>query len=90
MVWSHFDDDDEAVCRFPRDPDAVVCRFPRDLFLLLVNRAVIFFVALNLLSFSRSYLLTARNGSVFFLGPCQVLVVQSFAFLSLEQSRVFA
>ena len=27
-------------------------------------------------------LLTARNGSVFFLGPCQVLVVQSFAFSS--------
>ena len=29
---------------------------------------------------SLSYLLTARNGSIFFLGPCQVLVVQSFAF----------
>ena len=33
-----------------------------------------------MLFFSLSFLLTARNGSVFFLGPCQVLVVQSFAF----------
>ena len=39
-----------------------------------------FFVALELLSFSLSHLLTAKNGSIFFLGPCQVLVVQSFAF----------
>ena len=45
-----------------------------------VDRVVIFFVALELLSFSLSYLLTARSGSWFFLGPCQVLVVQSFAF----------
>ena len=44
-------------------------------------------LALELLSFSLSYLLTARDGPVFFLGPCQVLVVQSFAF-SLEQSQV--
>ena len=29
-VWSHVDDDDEAVCRLARDPDEVVCRFPRD------------------------------------------------------------
>ena len=28
-VWSHFDDDDEAVCRLARDPDEVVCRFHR-------------------------------------------------------------
>ena len=45
-----------------------------------VNRVVIFFVALKLLSFSLPHLLTARNGSVLFLGPCQVLVMQSFAF----------
>ena len=24
-VWSHFDDDDEAVCRLARDPDEGVC-----------------------------------------------------------------
>ena len=29
-VWSHVDDDDEAVCRLARDPDEVVCKFPRD------------------------------------------------------------
>ena len=34
-----------------------------------------------------SYLLTARNGSVFLLGSCQVLVVQSFAF-SFRLSKV--
>ena len=39
---------------------------------LRVNHVVIFFVALKLVSFSLSYLLTARNGSVFFSGPCQV------------------
>ena len=33
-----------------------------------INSVLIFFVV------------TARNGSMFFLGPCQVLVVQSFAF----------
>ena len=48
---------------------------------------VIFFVALGLLSFSLSYLLTARFFSVFFFGPCQVLVVQSFAF-SVRLSKV--
>ena len=68
-----------------RDPDEVVCRFHRDPFVepptcFRVNRVVIFFVALKLVSFSLSYLLTARNGSVFFLGPCQVLVMHSFAF----------
>ena len=52
-----------------------------------VNRVVIFFVALELLSFSLSYMLTARDGLVFFLGPCQVLVVQSFAF-SFRLSKV--
>ena len=52
-----------------------------------VNRAVIFFVALKLSSFSLSYVLTVRNGSVFFLGPCQVLVVQSFA-LSYRLSEI--
>ena len=45
-----------------------------------VNCVVIFFVALKLLSFSLSYLLTVGNGPVFFLGPCQALVMQSFAF----------
>ena len=40
------------------------------------------------LRFSLSYLLTARNGSVVFLGPCQVLVMQSFAFsFRLSKSR---
>ena len=29
-VWSHFDDDDEAVCRLARDPDEAVGRFRRD------------------------------------------------------------
>ena len=52
-----------------------------------VNRMVTFVVALKLLSFSLSYLLTARNGSVFFLGRCQVLVMQSFAF-SFRLSKV--
>ena len=52
-----------------------------------VNRAVVFFDALEWLSFSLSYLLTARNGSTFFLGLCQVLVVQSFAF-SFRLSKV--
>ena len=45
-----------------------------------VNGVVEFFVALKLLPFSLSHLLTARDGSVFFLGPCHVLVMQSFAF----------
>ena len=54
--------------------------------LFWVNRVAIFFVALKL-SFSLSYLSTARNGSVFFLGPCQVLVMQSFAF-SFRLSKV--
>ena len=52
-----------------------------------VNRVVVFFDALEWLSFSLSYLLTAKNGSIFFLGPCQVLVVQSFAF-SFRLSKV--
>ena len=58
---------------------------PRNLF--RVNRVVIFFIALGLLSISLSYFLIARIGSVFFLGPCQVLVVQSFAF-SFRSSKV--
>ena len=45
-----------------------------------IDRVVVFFDALELLSFSPSYLLNATNGSKIFLGPCQVLVVQSFAF----------
>ena len=93
-VWSHVDDDNEAVCKLACDPDEFVCRFPRDSLSNLqlvfgVNCVVIFFVALKLLSFSLSYLLTARNGSVFFLGPCQVLVVQSFAF-SFRLSKVWS
>ena len=73
-VWSHFDDEDEAVCRLARDQDEE----PPTCF--RVNRAVVFFDALEWLSFSLSYLLTAENGSIFFLRPVQVLVVQSFAF----------
>ena len=93
MVWYHFDDDDEAGCRLALDPDEIVCKFPRDsvwnLRPVLVNNVVIFFVALGLLSFSLSYWLTARKGSVFFLGPCQVLVVQSFA-VSFRLSKVWS
>ena len=45
--------------------------------------------SLFLLSFSLSYLLTARNVSVFLLGSCQVLVVAIVCILfSLEQCRV--
>ena len=54
-----------------------------------VNDAVKVFVALKLLPFSLSYLLTARNISVFLLGSCQVLVMQSFAF-SFRLLTVFA
>ena len=45
-----------------------------------VNRVVEFFNFFELLFFSLSYLLTARDGSEVLLSPCQVLVVQSFAF----------
>ena len=45
----------------------------------MVNHVVIFFVVLKLVSTSLSYWLTARHGPVFFLGSCQVLVMQSFA-----------
>ena len=73
-VRSQFVDDDEAVgevsLRLLMEPPAC----------LRVNRIVVFFDALECLSFSLSYLLTARNGSVVLRGPCQVLVVQSFAF----------
>ena len=55
--------------------------------LFWVKRIVVFFDAFELLSFSLSYLLTARNGSFFFLGPCQVLFGQSFAF-SFRLSKV--
>ena len=56
---------------------------------LRVNREVAFFDALECLSSSLSYLLTARNGSVVLLGPCQVLFVQSFAFsFRLSKSQV--
>ena len=72
-VWSHFDDDDEAVCRFLRDPLHNLQPF------FWVNCVVVYFVALKLLSFSLTYLLTARNVSVILLGSCRVLVVQSFA-----------
>ena len=54
---------------------------------LRVNRVVIFFNSFELLFFSLSYLLTAKNGSVFFLGPGQVLVMQSFGF-SFRLSKV--
>ena len=81
-------DGDEAVCKSARDPDDAVGRFlPRPSILFWVNRAVVFFDALEWLSFALSYLLTARNGSIFFLGPCQVLVVHSFAF-SFRLSKV--
>ena len=53
----------------------------------MVNRVVIFIVALKWLSFSLSYLLIARNITVFLLGSCQVLVVQWFAF-SFRLSKV--
>ena len=52
-----------------------------------VNRVVEFFDSFALLFFSSSYLLTARDGSVVLLSPCQVLVVQSFAF-SFRMSKV--
>ena len=48
---------------------------------------VIFFVADKLLSFALSYLLTAKNVSVFSLGFCQVLVVRSVA-VSFRLSKV--
>ena len=44
---------------------------------LRVNQEVVFFDALECLSFSLSNLLTARDGSVVLLSPCQVLVVHS-------------
>ena len=52
-----------------------------------VNDVVKVFVAFKLLPFSPSYVLTARNISVFLLGSCQVLVMQSFAF-SFRLSKV--
>ena len=52
-----------------------------------VNDEVVFFVAFKLLPFSLSYLLTAKNISVFLLGSCQVLVLQWFAF-SFRLSKV--
>ena len=54
---------------------------------LRVNRVVVFFDSFELLFFSLSYLLTARDDSVVLLGSCQVLVVQSFAF-SFRLSKV--
>ena len=80
-VWSHVNDDDEAVCRLARDPD-------EDPPCFRVNGVVIFFVAFKLLPFSLTYLLTAVNISVFLLGSCQVLVVQSFALLSKDGSLI--
>ena len=63
--------------------------FVEPLTCLRVNRVVVFFESFELLFFSLSYLLTARDGSVVLLGPWQVLVVQSFAFsILLEQSQV--
>ena len=52
-----------------------------------VNNAVGFFKSVELLFFSLSYLLTAMDGSMFLLGPCQVLVMHSFAF-SFRLSKV--
>ena len=67
-------------------PATAVCRISN---LCSVNRVVVFFVAFKLLSFSLSYLMPARNISVFLLGSSQVLVMQSFAFsFLLEQSQL--
>ena len=44
-------------------------------------------MAFRLSPFSLSYLLTAKNISVFLLGSCQMLVMQSFAF-SFRLSKV--
>ena len=52
-----------------------------------VNHIVEFFDSFELLFFSLSYLLTARGGSKLLMGPCQVLVMQSFA-LSFRLSKV--
>ena len=52
-----------------------------------VNREVEFFDSFELLFFSLSNLWIARDGSVVSLSPCQVLVVQSFAF-SFRLSKV--
>ena len=90
--WSHVDDDDEAVCRLACDPDEFVCRFPRDCLSNLqpvsgsTTKSYSSF-ALKVVSFSLSYLLSARNVFVFLLGSCQVLVMQSFAF-SFRLSKV--
>ena len=94
-VWSHSDDDDEAVCAFACDPDESVLQVSPRPFVepptcARVNRVVVFFVALELISFSLSYLLTARNGSVFFLLgslPSARRAIVCILF-SLEQSRV--
>ena len=87
MVWSHVDDEEVG----PRSWRSCLQVSPR-LFVepptcFRVNCVVVFFVALKLLSFSLSYLLTAKSGSVFLLGSCQVLVLQSFAF-SFRLSKV--
>ena len=52
-----------------------------------VNGVVVLFVAFKLLPFSLSYLLTARNNSVFLLGSCQVLVMQSSLFAGAKSGR---
>ena len=64
---------------------ATLCRTSSILF--RANHVVEFFDSFELLLFSLSYLLIARSGSAVLLGPCQVLVVQSFAF-SFRLSKV--
>ena len=73
LFRSQFVDEDDAVCRFPRRPSVEPPTSAR------VDCTVIFFNSVKRLSFSLSYLLASRNGSICFLGPCQVLVMQSFA-----------
>ena len=68
LVWSRVDNDDEAACRLARDPDADVSRLSVEYpTCVRVNGVVKVFVAFKLLPFSLSYLLTARNISVFLM-----------------------
>ena len=54
-----------------------------------VDCIVIFFNSLKRLSFSLSYSLIARNGSIFLLSLCHIFVVQSLAFsFRLGQNQV--
>ena len=71
LFRSQFVDEDEAVCMSP-------CHSLQNLQPVRGSTAQSYSSTPSN-AFSLSYLLTARNGSVFLLGPCQVLVVQSFA-----------